>query len=136
MCDVTFPPKSWGNCYVTVQDYRRRFADPYYFEFGSGTQTTPKLAKLSPEILKYTYNYNLDYNRVYTNQATKINVKLHKEERRSVSPSCKDLKSCVCRNTLVYSALKNSHISEIIFCPSRASATYNSWLCHWFRGKP
>ena len=26
MCDVTFPPKSWGNCYVTVQDYRRRFA--------------------------------------------------------------------------------------------------------------
>ena len=27
MCDVTFSPKSWGNCYVTVQDYRRRFAD-------------------------------------------------------------------------------------------------------------
>ena len=39
MCDVTFPPKSWENCYATVQDYRRRFADPYYFEFGSGTQT-------------------------------------------------------------------------------------------------
>ena len=30
MCDVTFSPKSWENCYVTVQDYRRRFADPYY----------------------------------------------------------------------------------------------------------
>ena len=29
MCDVTFPPKSWENCYVTVQDYRQRFADPY-----------------------------------------------------------------------------------------------------------
>ena len=39
MCDVTISPKSWENCYATVQDYRRRFADPYYFEFGSGTQT-------------------------------------------------------------------------------------------------
>ena len=29
MCDVTFPSKSWENCYVTIQDYRRRFADPY-----------------------------------------------------------------------------------------------------------
>ena len=29
MCDVTFPPKSWENCYATVQDYRRRFEDPY-----------------------------------------------------------------------------------------------------------
>ena len=29
MCDVTFPPKSWENCYVTVQGYRRRFTDPY-----------------------------------------------------------------------------------------------------------
>ena len=34
MCDVTFSPKSWENCYVTVQDYRRRFTEPYYFEFG------------------------------------------------------------------------------------------------------
>ena len=42
MCDVTFSPKSWENCYVTVHDYRRRFADPYYFEFGSGTQTSIK----------------------------------------------------------------------------------------------
>ena len=33
MCDVTFPPKSWGNCYVTVQDYRR-FADPYNLGLG------------------------------------------------------------------------------------------------------
>ena len=24
---------------ATVQDYRRRFTDPYYFKFGSGTQT-------------------------------------------------------------------------------------------------
>ena len=28
-----FSPKSWENCYVTVQDYRQRFGDPYYFEF-------------------------------------------------------------------------------------------------------
>ena len=35
MCGVTSPPpqkkkkKSWENCYATVQDYRRRFTDPY-----------------------------------------------------------------------------------------------------------
>ena len=45
MCDVTFPPKSCENCYVTVHDYRRRFADPYYFEFGSGTQTRRGLSE-------------------------------------------------------------------------------------------
>ena len=45
MCDVTFSPKSWGNCYVTVHDYGRRFADPYYFEFGSGTQIRKTLEK-------------------------------------------------------------------------------------------
>ena len=45
MCDVTFSPKSWENCYVTVHDYRRRFTDPYNFEFGSVTQTRPRAAK-------------------------------------------------------------------------------------------
>ena len=33
-------------------------------------------------------------------------------------------------NTLVWSALKISKLSEIILCPSRAPATYNSWLRH------
>ena len=44
MCDVTFSPKSWENCYVNVQDYRHRFADPYYFKFGFGTQTSAHAA--------------------------------------------------------------------------------------------
>ena len=33
-------------------------------------------------------------------------------------------------NTLICSALKISKLSEIILCPSRAPATYNSWLRH------
>ena len=33
MCDVTFSPKSWENCYVTVHDYWMRFVD-HNFSFG------------------------------------------------------------------------------------------------------
>ena len=60
MCDVTISPKSWENCYATVQDYRRRFADPYYFEFGSGTQTMQLLAQKCPLASQHATTRNSD----------------------------------------------------------------------------
>ena len=58
MCDVTFPPKSWENRYVTVHDYRRRFADPYNFEFGSGTQTSDDRDRFLFEQLEQSSHVN------------------------------------------------------------------------------
>ena len=69
MCAVTFSPKFWENCYVTVHDYRRRFADPYYFEFGSGTQTSA----CTSQLLKH-YNSLLDVTNMHERPTKQVHV--------------------------------------------------------------